>query len=71
MMVPGIDMLRLFIIRILNKMIIKNNSINQYVTKRNEKYIILSVRGLTNYIKDFDSCLEKRDEIVSDLSIAF
>ena len=48
--------------------VIKNNSINQYLTNKNEKYSILSIRGSINYIDDFDSCLQKRNEIVEIFS---
>jgi hypothetical protein len=50
---------------------IKNNSTNQYVTNKNEKYTILLIRGLISYIEDFDSCIQKRDEIVEVLSKMF
>ena len=40
-------------------------------TNKNEKYTILSVRGLINYIEDFDSCIQKRDEIAEVLSGMF
>ena len=50
---------------------VKNNSTNQYITNKNEKYTILFIRGLINYIEDFDSCIEKRDEIVEVLSGMF
>ena len=50
---------------------IKNNSTNQYVTNKNEKYTILLIRGLISYIEDFDSCIQKRDEIVEVLSTMF
>jgi len=50
---------------------IKNNSINQYLTDKNEKYSILSIRGSINYIDDFDSCLQKRNEIVEIFSSMF
>ena len=50
---------------------IKNNSSNTYVTNKNEKYMILSVRGDKKYINDFDSCIQKRDEIVEVLSLMF
>jgi len=51
--------------------IIKNNSSNTYVTNKNEKYLILSVRGDKQYINDFDSCIQQRDEIVEILSPMF
>ena len=47
---------------------IKNNSTNQYVGNKNEKYTILFIRGMIDYIEDFDSCIQKRDEIVEILS---
>jgi len=50
---------------------IKNNLTNQYVTNKNEKYIILSVRGMIDYIEDFDGCIQKRDEVVEVLSGIF
>ena len=50
---------------------VKNNSVNQYVTDINEKYTILFVRGLIDYIEDFDSCIQKRNEIVEVLSEMF
>ena len=50
---------------------IKNNSTNQYVVDKNEKFIILLIRGKINYIEDFDSCLKKRDEIDEVLSSMF
>ena len=48
-----------------------NISSSKYVTNKNEKYTILSVRGLIDYNEDFDSCLQKRDEIAADLSKMF
>ena len=50
---------------------IKNNSISQYITNKNEKYTILSVRGAISYEEDFGGCLQKKDEIVSVLSEIF
>ena len=50
---------------------IKNNSTNKYINNKNEKYTILSIRGMKNYIEDFDSCIQKRDEIAADLSHVF
>ena len=50
---------------------IKNNSLNKYVTNNNEKYSIMSIRGLIKYNKDFDKCIQKRDEIVDILSKTF
>lgn len=51
--------------------LIKNNSTNTYVTNKNEKYRILSIRGDKKYINNFDSCIQKRDEIVEVLSPMF
>jgi hypothetical protein len=51
--------------------IIKNNSLNTYVTNKNEKYTILSVRGDKTYINDFDACIEKRNQISEVLSSMF
>ena len=50
---------------------IKNNSGNQYVTDKNEKYTILSLRGMMRFIEDFDGCIQKRDEIAEVLSKMF
>ena len=50
---------------------IKNNSINQYLTDKNEKYTILSIRGSINYKDDFDGCLQKRNEISEVISKMF
>ena len=41
---------------------IKHNS-NQFITNKNEKYTILSIRGIISYEEDNDSCIVKRDEI--------
>ena len=50
---------------------IKNNAVNQYIANKIEKYTILSMRGQIYYIEDFDSCIQKRDEIVEVLSRMF
>jgi len=50
---------------------IKNNSTNQYVSNKNEKYTILFIRGMISYIEDFEGCIAKRDEIVEVLSGMF
>ena len=42
---------------------INNTSPNQYITDKNEKYVILGLRGMIDYIEDFGSCIQKRDEI--------
>ena len=38
---------------------------------KNEKYTILSIRGLIDYIEDFDSGIIKRDEVVGELTKMF
>jgi len=50
---------------------IKNNQPNQYVTNKNEEYIIQSIFGHRDYIENFDACLNKRDEITNLLSRYF
>jgi hypothetical protein len=50
---------------------IKNNSTNQYISNKNEKYIILSIYGMMHFVEDFDGCIVKRDEIVEELSMMF
>jgi len=51
--------------------IVKNTPTSKYISNKNEKYIIVSIRGLIDYTEDFDGCIEKRDEIVEDLSKVF
>ena len=51
--------------------LVKNNSANQYVSNKNEKYTILKVRGMIRYVEDFDNCIVKRDEIAEILSGMF
>ena len=50
---------------------VRNKSESKYVTDKNEKYTILSIRGQINYIEDFDSCLIQKDEVLSELSKVF
>ena len=50
---------------------VQNNSASKYITNKNEKYEILSIYGVIDYIEDFDSCLQKRDEIVEVLPNMF
>jgi len=50
---------------------IENNSSNKYLSDKNEKYTILSTRGVILYIEDLDSCIQKRDEIAELLSKMF
>jgi hypothetical protein len=52
-------------------LLIKNNASNQYVTNKNEKYTILYIGGNITYNEDFDSCIQKRDEIEEVLSKMF
>ena len=54
--------------------LIKHNSTSKYVTNKNdenEKYTILSVRGGITYLEDFNSCMQKRNEIDAELSVIF
>jgi len=51
--------------------IIKNSSSNTYVSNKNEKYTILSITGETEYIENFDGCIQKRDEIAEIFSKSF
>ena len=50
---------------------IKNNSTNQYVGNKNEKYTIFSIFGTISYIENFDNCIAKRNEIVEVVSKMF
>ena len=53
--------------------IVTNTPTSKYITNKNknEKYIILFVRGILYYEEDFDGCIQKRDEIVEELSMMF
>ena len=51
--------------------IFENNSRNQYISNKNEKYKILQIRGMKNYFNDFDSCIQKRDKVAEELSNMF
>ena len=51
--------------------LIKNNSSNQYVTNKNEKYTIKYIAGYIDYNENFDSCIQKRNEIAEVLSKMF
>ena len=51
--------------------LVKNTARSKYITNENEKFIILSVRGINSYIEDFDGCINKRNEIVLELSSMF
>jgi len=52
---------------------VTNSPTSKYITdkNRNEKYRIVTIRGLIDYTKGFDGCLQKRDEIVEELSQLF
>ena len=50
---------------------IKNNTSNQYITNKNEKYRILFIRGKIDYVEDFDNCIAKRNEVAEVLSGMF
>ena len=47
---------------------IRNNSSNAYVTNKNEKYTIISIRGGIAYDDDLEGCVQKRNEIAEDFS---
>jgi len=51
--------------------LIMNNASNKYITDKNEKYKILTIRGARKYIEDFNGCKQERDEIVEVLSRMF
>jgi hypothetical protein len=51
--------------------LIKNNSTNQYIKDKNEKYTILYVAGSINFYEDFDNCIVKRDAISESISSMF
>ena len=50
---------------------VKNNSTNQYVGNKNEKFTILAIRGLIKYAEDHEGCIQKRDEIEEVVSKMF
>jgi hypothetical protein len=47
---------------------VKNNNLNEYVSNKNEKYTILSIRASIFYDEDFDNCIIERDKIVEIFS---
>ena len=49
----------------------KSSPSSGYITNKNERYSILFIRGMIDYIEDFDSCIQKRDEIAGELSKMF
>ena len=50
---------------------IKPTPTSEYISNKNEKYIILSLRGIKDYIEDFDNCLQNRNEVTEDFSEMF
>ena len=50
---------------------LQNISSSKYVSNKNEKYTILYIAGRMAYNEDFDSCIQKRDEIAGELSKMF
>ncbi len=44
---------------------------SKYITNKNEKFIVASVRGIIAYNEEFDSCLIQRDKIIKDLTKMF
>ena len=50
---------------------VKDNQQSKYIGNKNEKYTIKSIRGMVNFIEDFDGCIQKRDEIELELSSLF
>ena len=44
---------------------------SKYITNKNKKYEIQSIRGMIRYNEDFDSCIVERDEVVEVLSGMF
>ena len=51
--------------------LVKNNASNKYIVNTNEKFSILSIRGMIHYIEDLDGCLKKKDEVAGVLSRVF
>jgi len=51
--------------------LLKNTPSSKYISKKNDKYIIQSIRGMIDFIEDLDGCMKKRDEIVKELSEMF
>ena len=50
---------------------VKNNANNNYITNKNEKFTILSIRGFIRYVEDFENCIQKSVEIAEVLSRMF
>jgi hypothetical protein len=51
--------------------IIKNTSTSQYLSNKNEKYIIQSIFGRTVFTEDFVGCIQKRNEIEKEIAQIF
>jgi hypothetical protein len=47
---------------------VKNNNLNEYVSNKNEKYTILSIRASIFYHQNFDDCIIERDKVVEIFS---
>ena len=50
---------------------IKTDSVNKYLTNKNEKFKIYAIRGMIKYNGDLDGCIKKRNEIEDVLSQMF
>jgi len=50
---------------------VKNPTSNEFITNKNEKFIILGIYGMMDFTENFDSCIVKRNEIVEVLSVMF
>ena len=48
-----------------------NSPTSKYISNKNNKYLILSIRGLIDFTGNFNGCIEERDEIAKDLSKVF
>ena len=52
--------------------LVKNNNLaTQYITNKNEKYEVQTIRGMIDYIGNLDSCILKRDSIIKDLRLVY
>jgi hypothetical protein len=50
---------------------IESPSSSKFLTKKNEKYTVISLRGGINFINDLEGCLKKRDELEKDVDYIF
>ena len=48
-----------------------NNTTNKYLSNKNEKFKIRSIRGFIRYVEEFQSCIQKQQEIAEVLSKMF